>query len=99
MDDPRKRRSPSSLLARSAMVNAIAPVVSRMTTEQVRQALGDSQGNVGQLRRDLSDIKSRCPDRLRRLGFERLFWMCDRLGLNPILAMQGPVVPKVEAVH
>lgn len=47
LDDPRKRRSPSSMSARLGMANALAPLVSRMSTEQVRQALGDCQGNVG----------------------------------------------------
>ncbi|WP_375462978.1 hypothetical protein [uncultured Methylobacterium sp.] len=81
------------------MANALAPLVSRMTTEQVRHALGDSLGNLGQLCRDLSDIKSRCPDRLKRIGFERLFWMCDCLSVNPIQAMSASTALNLMAVH
>lgn len=99
LDDPRKRRSPSSLAARIALANTLAPVVSRMSTEQVRSTVGDSAGGAGQLRRDLADIKSRCPERLKRLGFERLFWLCDCLGLDPIRAMQAPVTLKTVVVH
>ncbi|ARO54063.1 hypothetical protein B2G69_07835 [Methylorubrum zatmanii] len=91
LDDPRKRLSSSSLSARIAMANAVAPVVSRMSTEQVRAAIGDSAGNTSQLRRDLSDIKSRDGDRLKHIGFDRLFWICDHLGIDPIRAMQAPI--------
>ncbi len=78
---------------RVRLAQGLRPVVGRLTTEEVRDQLGDT--NSGSLRRDLGDIKSGQRARMARLGFERLLFMYDRFGLDPYAALSAPPAVRV----
>lgn len=88
-----KRRSTHSTAMRVRLAQGLRSVVGRRETVEVRAKLGD--GNGGALRRDLGDIKSGQPARMARLGFERLLFMYDRLGLDPYAALSAPPATRV----
>ena len=79
------RRSPHSTAMKVCLASALRPVLSSMPTEQVRTRLGDAAS--GTLRRDLGDIKSCRPERIARLGFERLLFMCSAFQVDPYAAL------------
>lgn len=72
----------------------LQPLISKLTTEQVRIKLGDGEGS-GALRRDLGHIKSGKAERIAAIGFERLLYMCHRFSVDPVEALTGVAGPRV----
>lgn len=83
--DTRKRRAPESAMLRVRLCNALAPVMSRMSTEAIRVALGDA--DASHTRREIGWVKAR---NVVELGWERLIWMCSRLGVDVASALAPP---------
>lgn len=83
--DTHKRRAPESTTLRVRLCNALAPVMSRMSTEAVRIALGDT--DAGHTRREIGWVKAR---NVAKLGWERLIWMCSRLNVDVASALAPP---------
>lgn len=74
---------------RVALCNLLAPVVSRLTTEEVRVKIGDSESSAGNTRDDIGHIKAR---RGEAIGLSRLLWICECLDADPhgAIAMAAP---------
>lgn len=86
-----KRRSQKSLSYRLRLAHALAPILGRMTHEEARRAIGDSEGSKAQCRKDVTDIKSRKASRIDRIGFERFLVIAERLGVDTDAALvPGP---------
>lgn len=64
---------------RVALMDALAPIVSRLTTEEVRRKLG-CEDHASQLRHDIEHVKAR---RAGALGFSRLLFLPEGLGVDP----------------
>lgn len=75
-----KRRAIADGEIRLALMDALAPVVSRLTGEQVAARMGSDAGTLSQIRHDLGDIKGR---RVSAVGMNRLLLICDGLDVNP----------------
>lgn len=75
-----KRRAAADGQIRLALMDALAPVVSRLTSEQVAARMGSDAGTLSQIRHDLGDIKGR---RVSAVGMNRLLLICEGLDVNP----------------
>ncbi|WP_158020915.1 hypothetical protein [Methylorubrum extorquens] len=64
-----KRRATADGRIRLALMEALAPVVSRLTTEQFWTRMGSDAGTASQRRHDLGDIEAR---RVAAVGLRRL---------------------------
>jgi hypothetical protein len=93
MTEPHKRVPAYSLEARRRLVAHLRPVVGTMKGETVRLLVGDDPKNASHLRADLGHIKSCRPERAEKIGEKRLFWLCERLGVDPWLALSGAPAP------
>lgn len=65
------------------MANLIRPAISGMTTDEVRRAIGDSEGNAGTTRRDCGKFKSPRPERIHGLSLDRLYVFIEDLKIEP----------------
>ncbi|WP_454104469.1 hypothetical protein [Methylorubrum extorquens] len=100
MTEPHKRLPAYSLEARRRMVAHLRPVVAPMSGEEIRLAVRDDEKNDSQLRTDLGHIRSNDAGRHIQIGEKRLFWLCERLGVDPWLALSGAPAPlTVRRVH
>lgn len=87
----RHRRAATSLELRLRLVRAIAATIyaRKLTAEGLRILLGESEGGVGSIRRELAHIRSH---RAEPFGVERLQVLIEVLGLDlfAILSGQAP---------
>lgn len=95
------RRLPEfSLEARRRLAAHLRPAVCRLSTDEIRLALGDDPKNAGQLRWDVADIRSGRPERAERIGEKQFFASCAGLGVCPWNALSGAPAPTLPArVH
>lgn len=80
------RRSAAERDMRLALANALAPIVSRLSTETVRLKLGDSERSAGNTRDDIGHVKAR---RVGEIGLSRLLWMCECLDIDAWAVIAG----------
>ena len=86
-----KRRSRKRLSYRLRLAHALAPILGRMTHEEARLRIGDSDSSKAQCRKDVTDIKSRKASRIDRTGWERFLFIAERLGVDTDAALvPGP---------
>jgi hypothetical protein len=95
MTEPHKRLPASSFEARRRLVAHLRPVVAPLSGEEIRRAVRNDKKNDSQLRTDLGHIRSNDAGRHSLIGEKRLFWLCERLGVDPRLALPGAPAPKV----
>lgn len=81
------RRAIASTNLRLNLVRAIARTLRdrAIRAEHVRLRLGESEGSLGSLRRELAGIKAH----RTTLGFERLLVQCEALGVDATAALCG----------
>ncbi|GBU19679.1 MULTISPECIES: hypothetical protein [unclassified Methylobacterium] len=88
-----KRRAVADLPMRLALMDALAPIVSRLTTEEVRRRLGGDE-DASQLRHDIGHIKAR---RAGSLGFSRLLYVCEGLDVDSWAVIAAASVRRIAA--
>lgn len=100
MTERHKRLPELALEGRRRFAAHLRAAVCRLTTEEIRLALGDNPKNAGQLRRDIGDIRSGRPERAERIGEKRYYAFCAGLGVDPWAALSGAPAPTLPArVH
>ena len=95
MTEAHKRLPAYSLEARRRLVAHLQPAIAPMSGEDVCRAVRDDEKNDSQLRTDLGHFSWNDAGRHSLIGEKRLFWLCERLGVDPWLALSGAPAPKV----